>query len=221
MPSRVTLTQTLPVASSVRWALSPATRERPSTLRLKISLPAKSETPYTVALIVHHELRAGAAAGLVLGECTRRQPQLEGHSLRAAPAPVGVLDARGRARRQAGFVAEQRAHLIALTQALAQDLDLDARLEIATDPFFVSEAASKWTFQAMNSTKLEFKLAIDATSSTAAGSFNLHGRHFTEPMQIADGQGEVLETACIAWGVERWMAAVISRHGPDAANWPI
>ena len=119
------------------------------------------------------------------------------------------------------YVAEQRARLIELTQRLAIDLDLDARLEIATDPFFVSEAASKRTYQAMNSTKLEFKLALDATSSTAAGSFNLHGRQFTEPMQITSGQGEVLETACIGWGLERWMAAVISRHGSDAANWPI
>ena len=119
------------------------------------------------------------------------------------------------------YVAEQRARLIELTQQLAVDLDLDARLEIATDPFFVSEAASKRTYQAMNSTKLELKLALDGTSATAAGSFNLHGRQFTEPMQITDGEGEVLETACIGWGLERWMAAVISRHGSDAANWPI
>ena len=119
------------------------------------------------------------------------------------------------------YVAEQRARVIQLTQELAQDLDLDARLEIATDPFFVSEAASKRTYQAMNSTKLELKLGLDDRSSTAAGSFNLHGRQFTEPMRITDGQGELLETACIGWGLERWMAAVISRHGADARNWPI
>ncbi len=115
------------------------------------------------------------------------------------------------------FVAEQRAHLIALTQELVRDLDLDARLEIATDPFFVSEAASKRTYQAINSTKLELALALDAEATTAAGSFNLHGRHFADPMNMS----REVETACIAWGLERWMAAVIARWGADARNWPI
>jgi seryl-tRNA synthetase len=118
------------------------------------------------------------------------------------------------------FVAAQRDRILASTQALASELDLSARLEIATDPFFVSEAASQRTYQAMQSTKLELKLVVDDTSSTAGASFNLHGRQFTEPMQIADGKGEPLETACIGWGLERWMAAVIARHGANPTNWP-
>ena len=119
------------------------------------------------------------------------------------------------------FVSEQRVRLIALCQDLARDLDLDAKLVIATDPFFVSEAASKRTYQAMASTKLELQLAIDETSSTAAGSFNLHGQHFTEPMQITNERGDLVDTACIAFGIERWMAAVVARWGADANNWPI
>lgn len=120
----------------------------------------------------------------------------------------------------AGYVAAQRARAIELIQQLAVDLDLDARVVIATDPFFVSEAASKRTFQAMNSTKLELQLAIDETSSTAAGSFNLHGHVFTEPMRIAGENGDRVETACVAWGIERWMAAVIARHGAEPRDWP-
>lgn len=118
------------------------------------------------------------------------------------------------------FVAAQRDRVLAATQALAGELDLAARLEIATDPFFVSEAASKRTYQAMQSTKLELKLLLDDTATTAGASFNLHGRQFTEPMQITDGQGALLETACIGWGLERWLAAVIARHGADPENWP-
>ncbi|MBL0217154.1 MAG: hypothetical protein IPQ07_25175 [Myxococcales bacterium] len=104
------------------------------------------------------------------------------------------------------------AQLIELTGA--RGTDLDARLEIATDPFFVSDAASARTYQAMRSTKLELKLGIDATTTTAATSFNLHGTHFTSRMAIGDG---VTETACIGFGLERWMAAIVARWGGSPA----
>jgi seryl-tRNA synthetase len=119
------------------------------------------------------------------------------------------------------YVAAQRTELARHTQALARELDLDACLEIATDPFFVSEAAKARTFQAMASTKLELKLGLDGSASTAASSFNLHGQHFTEPMRITNADGELVETACIAWGLERWMAAIIARWGADPDAWPI
>jgi seryl-tRNA synthetase len=119
------------------------------------------------------------------------------------------------------FVAAQRARVIALTKELALELDVDAQLEVATAPFFVSEAASQRAFQAMSSTKIELKLAIDDRSSTAAASFNFHGRHFTEPMAIASATGEPVETACAGWGIERWMAAVIARHGAAPSRWPL
>ena len=112
-----------------------------------------------------------------------------------------------------GFVAQAREQLIEATQSLAHELDLDARLEIATDPFFVSEAASARTYQTMRSTKLELSLGIDDTTRTAAASFNLHGNHFTQPMDITNPDGGAVETACIAFGVERWMAAIVARWG--------
>ena len=108
------------------------------------------------------------------------------------------------------YVADVRTQLVELTPELARELDLDARLEIATDPFFVADAASARTYQAMRSTKLELKLGIDATTTTAATSFNLHGTHFTSRMAIGD---LVTETACIGFGLERWMAAIVARWG--------
>lgn len=108
------------------------------------------------------------------------------------------------------YVTDVRAQLVELAEELARELDLDARLEVATDPFFVSEAASARTYQAMRSTKLELKLGIDKTTTTAATSFNLHGTHFTSLMKIGDGAAE---TACIGFGLERWMAAIVARWG--------
>ncbi len=119
------------------------------------------------------------------------------------------------------FVTDTRTQLIELTQELARELDLDARLEIATDPFFVGEAASARAYQAMRSTKLELKLALGDAASTAACSFNLHGTHFTEPMQITGSGERAIETACIGWGIERWMAAIVARWGAAPDRWPM
>jgi seryl-tRNA synthetase len=118
------------------------------------------------------------------------------------------------------YVRRERERLLVLTRELAERLDLDARLEIATDPFFVSEAGSARTFQAMQSTKLELTLGLGGDRRVAAASFNLHGRHFTEPMTITGADGEPLETACLGWGLERWMAAIVARWGAEPACWP-
>lgn len=118
------------------------------------------------------------------------------------------------------WVAAQRDRLLVLTRELARRLDLDARLEVATDPFFVGEAASARTFQAMQSTKLELLLALDGGRSVAGASLNLHGTHFTGPMEIGAADGSVVETACVGWGLERWMAAVVARWGAEPAGWP-
>jgi hypothetical protein len=82
------------------------------------------------------------------------------------------------------YVVATRARLIELTQALCDELDLDAALEVATDPFFAAEAASLRTFQAMRATKLELRLAIGGGATVAAASFNLHGSCFATPMDI-------------------------------------
>lgn len=119
------------------------------------------------------------------------------------------------------FVMAARQRCIELTQAMIAELDLDASLEVATDPFFVSAAASARTFQMMQSTKLELKLRIDDDVSTAAVSFNIHGKHFTRPMEIYNTSGDVLETSCCAFGIERWMAAFVARWTEDPAKWQI
>lgn len=119
------------------------------------------------------------------------------------------------------YVAAQRDRMLVMLQELAAELDLDARLEIATDPFFVSEAASARTYQAMASTKLELALALDERRACAAASLNLHGTHFTTPMNITAPGGALLETACVGIGVERWMAAIVARWGASSGGWPL
>jgi seryl-tRNA synthetase len=118
-----------------------------------------------------------------------------------------------------GYVESARERLLDLTRDLVAELDLDATVDVATDPFFASEAAPLRTFQAMRSTKLELRLAVGGGARVAAASFNLHGGVFAAPMEIRTGD-ELAETACVAWGIERWMAAFVARWGADPAFWP-
>ena len=118
-----------------------------------------------------------------------------------------------------GALRELRQRILDATLTVCDELDLGAHLEIATDPFFVSEAGSARAFQAMQSTKLELRLDLGGGAATAAASFNLHGTHFTEPMDIRGRDGQLLETACVGWGIERWMAAVVARRGPEPSAW--
>ncbi|MBI5195504.1 MAG: hypothetical protein HZA10_04185 [Nitrospirae bacterium] len=122
---------------------------------------------------------------------------------------------------EGNFVQTARLRCLELTQAMVDELDITADLEVATDPFFVSAAATARTFQMMQSTKMELRLRIDEGESTAGASFNLHSKHFTEPMNIYNKDGNVVETACVGWGIERWMAAFVARWSENPAKWPI
>lgn len=108
---------------------------------------------------------------------------------------------------------------VAATRAVCERLGLAAALEVASDPFFSGTAASPRAFQLAEASKLELRLAL-GDGGTAAASFNRHGAHFTTPMDISGPAGEPLVTACVGWGLERWMAAFVARHGADPAAWP-
>jgi hypothetical protein len=121
----------------------------------------------------------------------------------------------------ADWVESQRLRLMSLAQALVADLDLDATLEVATDPFFVGEAPVARSFQLMGCTKIELKLRLDDDLVTAAASFNRHGQHFSEPLDVRfAGDGALVESTCAGFGLERWMAAFVARWGAEPDAWP-
>jgi hypothetical protein len=107
-----------------------------------------------------------------------------------------------------------------VTQELVKELDLEAWAEVATDPFFAAQAASSRTLQAMSQAKFELRLRISEGTSISGASFNFHGNHFCEPMDIRDTDGNVLNTSCVGWGIERWIGAFVARYSGDMERWP-
>ena len=103
---------------------------------------------------------------------------------------------------------------------LARSLGLDPTVEAATDPFFAPTARGKQLLQQIEELKHEMLLPIGAGSRIAASSFNLHGAFFGQAFDIRLPAGIPATTACVAFGLERWLLAFLVRHGLDAAGWP-
>ena len=101
----------------------------------------------------------------------------------------------------------------------ARSLDLEPTIVVATDPFFAPSARAKHVLQRLKELKHELLLPIGA-STIAASSFNLHETFFGEAFDIALPNGKPATTACVAFGLERWLLAFLVKHGPDAVGWP-
>lgn len=98
--------------------------------------------------------------------------------------------------------------------ALADHYGLSVAVEAATDPFFDPARSKRYAHQKLFPSKFEI-----CVGEMAIGSLNLHRNFFGEAYRITCGDVPA-STACVAYGIERWLAAVLDAHGPDPRNWP-
>lgn len=102
------------------------------------------------------------------------------------------------------WVAEQRQQWMTRIEAFAKSLGLQAKMELATDPFFGGEARGKRLMQQLRELKYELRVG-----SMSIASFNLHETHFTKRFDIALADGGTAHTGCVAFGLERWTLAAL------------
>lgn len=114
------------------------------------------------------------------------------------------------------FLERARRHVVDLARALG----LDPTVAVASDPFFAPTARGKQLLQQLEELKHEMLLPIGVDARIAASSFNLHGAFFGQAFDIRLSAGIPATTACVAFGLERWLLAFLVRHGPNAGAWP-
>ena len=68
--------------------------------------------------------------------------------------------------------------------------------------------------------KLEILVPIAGPEPTACASFNYHRDHFGEVFGIELSDGSVAHSACLGFGHERIVLALLRTHGLDPATWP-
>ena len=98
---------------------------------------------------------------------------------------------------------------------LVNALGLETRWETATDPFFSPKTDPKALAQLLEPVKKELLVADDL----AIGSVNRHRSFFGECYQITY-QDKAAVSACVAFGIERWLWAIVQAHGTHPDNWP-
>lgn len=106
-----------------------------------------------------------------------------------------------------------QAHLSAFKPRIAElGTGLGLRLEVrpATDPFFEPQS-SRAVMQQLFPVKEEFL----HDGSLAIASVNFHRTFFGERCRIALSDGRPAFTGCVAFGLERWLAALLDTYGHD------
>ncbi|MGH2859548.1 MAG: amino acid--[acyl-carrier-protein] ligase [Solirubrobacteraceae bacterium] len=103
---------------------------------------------------------------------------------------------------------------------LLRALGLPAELEVANDPFFGRRGRMLAANQQSERLKLELLVQIAGPEPTACASFNHHRDHFASTYGIELADGSTAHTACLGFGHERIVLALLRTHGLDPAQWP-
>jgi len=122
------------------------------------------------------------------------------------------------------YVRDARRKALPIVEELAGFVDIDCKVQTATDPFFATVSAAKKFWQAAQEVKNEIKIPVlDAggrEKMLACGSINLHGNFFGTRFDIKGPAGEPAQTGCVGLGIERWVLAAFTQHGFDERRWP-
>jgi len=110
-------------------------------------------------------------------------------------------------------VEEFRQRWMLRAAAFAESLGLTVETIQATDPFFAPTARGKAVLQRIKALKHELIVRFPDGRSLAIASFNNHERFFGESFEISLESGEVAASGCVAFGIERWLLAVLAAIG--------
>jgi len=104
---------------------------------------------------------------------------------------------------------------------MADRLGLKHSIAPASDPFFGRAAKLMADSQIEQALKFELLIAVRSDEQpTACMSFNCHRDHFGVKWKLRDNSGDVIHTACAAFGMDRLALAMFAAHGTEIRDWP-
>ena len=106
------------------------------------------------------------------------------------------------------------------TSALAARLGIETEIVVASDPFFAPSARGRAALQRIKGLKHELVFRFPDGRPLAIASFNDHEEFFGDAFCISLPDGKPASSGCVAFGIERWLLAILVTHGVDPAEWP-
>jgi seryl-tRNA synthetase len=103
---------------------------------------------------------------------------------------------------------------------LLRALGLEAEFDVAADPFFGRAGRMLAASQREQALKFEVLVPVRGDEPTAVASFNYHRDHFASAYGIEMDGGGPAHTACLGFGLERVVLALLAAHGLEPAGWP-
>lgn len=103
---------------------------------------------------------------------------------------------------------------------LLATLGLEVTVEEANDPFFGRSGRLMAANQREQALKWELVVPIAGPEPTAVASFNCHRGHFSALHDLRFADGTAAHSACLGFGLERVVLALLRVHGLEPADWP-
>lgn len=170
---------------------------------------------YPVYPAVAGVLPVGGRIVDVLSFCFRHEPSDD-------PARLQAFRMREHVRIAApAQVAAWRTVWFERAEQFTNQLGLEARVEVANDPFF--GRGGKLLAVNQRDQQLKFEVVAPIASAeypTAIISLNYHQDHFGHLFGISTADGAIAHTACVGFGLERITLALYRRHGIARDRWP-
>ncbi len=195
-----------------------ARAEDPRTAVAEARCPPSAAMPPAACFHVYDALRDTTLTGgrrvlTVEGTCWRH----EGPALRPLERGWAFTMREAVCLGSPGEVDAFRERMLRRGCDLARGLGLDATVVEATDPFYAPTARGKALIQSVKGLKWELLLPAGEGRRVAAASFNHHETFFGEAFGMRLPGGGPVSTGCAAFGLERWLLALLAAHGSTAA----
>lgn len=119
------------------------------------------------------------------------------------------------------FVLEIRQQYIDFCVNFLEFAQLDAKIEIANDPFFTTDSILKNSYQNSVNSKYEILTKLNYTNTELPiGSINWHGDFFGRAFDVTNKESEYIYSSCLGFGIERVIFTFLSQHGNETHKWP-